>query len=120
MTDCYTVLFDDHFAEASLRAFGEHKAPSASDVLEYESDSDIEEEFEEESVEQGANDASMPDESRQEGQDDGQASPKVSDSAATPFDAFGDTVQPRREVNAERRKGRVLHIDGFAHHTCVV
>ena len=111
MTDCYAVLLDDHFAEASLRAFGEHKVPSASDVLEYESDSDIEEDFD---------DASMPDESRQEGQDDGQASPKVSDSAATPFDAFGDTVQPRREVNAERRKGRVLHIDGFAHHTCVV
>ena len=120
MTDCYAVLFDDHFAEASLRAFGENKAPSASDVLEYESDSDMEEESEEESVEQGAKDAPLPDESHQEGQDNAQASPKVSDSPATPFDAFGDIEQPRRDVNAERRKGRVLHIDGFAYHTCVV
>ena len=75
---------------------------------------------EEDSVEQGAKDAPLPDEGHQEGQDNAQASPKVSDSAATPFDAFGDTEQPRREVNAERRQGRVLHIDGFAHHTCVV
>ncbi|KAL1735669.1 hypothetical protein EV714DRAFT_267810 [Schizophyllum commune] len=112
-----TLLFDDNFTEASLRAFGEHKAPSVSDVFEYESDSDMEEESEEESVEQGAKDAPLPDESHQEGQDNAQASPKVSDSPATPFDAFADTEQPRREVNAERRKGRVLHIDGFAHHT---
>ncbi|KAL1701213.1 hypothetical protein EV121DRAFT_294482 [Schizophyllum commune] len=93
-----TLLFDDNFTEASLRA-------------------DMEEESEEESVEQGAKDAPLPDESHQEGQDNAQASPKVSGSPATPFDAFGDIEQPRRDVNAERRKGRVLHIDGFAYHT---
>ena len=40
----FQVLFDDHFAEASPREFGVYKAPSTSHVLDYESDSDLEEE----------------------------------------------------------------------------
>ncbi|KAI5835777.1 hypothetical protein K523DRAFT_325661 [Schizophyllum commune Tattone D] len=115
-----TLLFDDHFAEASPREFGVYKAPSASHVLDYDSDSDLEEEIEDEAkpTTQGKT-ASPARSTHSEGKAQGNTEkrPSSPNGIVALSDAFRDPQKLNHGDKGERKKGRVVHVDGFAYHT---
>ena len=119
----FQVLFDDHFAEASPREFGVYKAPSTSHVLDYESDSDLEEEeIEDEAKHTTKGKTASPARSTHgegEAQDSHEKRPSSPTGIVALSDAFGEPQKLKRGEQVERRKGRVVHVDGFAYHTCV-
>ncbi|KAL1748592.1 hypothetical protein HDZ31DRAFT_29305 [Schizophyllum fasciatum] len=111
-----TLLFDDNFAEGTPREFGRYQA-STLHSFDYESDSDIEEEPEEESVpgEQARSSTSEHNDIPEQEEDSRhQARPTgVVALSSTP----GSFQERKDDTDFKRRTGRVVCVDGFAYQT---